>query len=105
MIEYDREFHIWEKEMAHRFELKLYRHVSPQQEMIIHFPLFSKIDGEIHFLRAKAAMNICDILGGYYMLYDSKFKPVLRITQHLGRKVLQSGIGTMAEKMEEIKDV
>ncbi|KIA96237.1 hypothetical protein OC25_03945 [Pedobacter kyungheensis] len=104
IIEYDREFHIWEKEMAHRFELKLYRHMSPQQEMIIHFPLFNMVDDETHFLRAKAAMNICVILGGYYMIYDSKFEPALRITQHLGRKVLQSGIGTMAEKIDEIKD-
>ncbi|WP_343533950.1 hypothetical protein [Pedobacter sp.] len=104
IISYDREFHVWEKELSHKFELKLYRHISPQGEVIIHFPLFTMVSEENHFLRAKSAMNISVILGQYFQIYNEKFEPVVKITARLNKKILEQGVGRLEDKIEEIKE-
>ena len=103
-ISYDRDFHIWKKELLHKFELRLYKSTSPQGEIIIHFPIFEMKNTANHFLKAKAAMNICHILGEYFQLFDIDFEPIMKITEHLSRKVLQPGIGRVEDKVQEVKE-
>jgi hypothetical protein len=104
LIEYDRVFEVWEKEMLHKFGLKLYKGRSPQDEVILYFPImiFDSKD-ELLLLRAKAAMNIASILGGYFQIYDKNLEPVLKVTGTLNRKILAKGIGGISNKLEQIQ--
>ncbi|WP_333620781.1 hypothetical protein [Sphingobacterium multivorum] len=104
LIEYDRVFEVWEKEMLHKFGLKLYKGHSPQDEVILYFPIMI-LDSkdELLLLRAKAAMNIASILGGYFQIYDTNLEPVLKVTGTLNRKILAKGIGGISNKLEQIQ--
>lgn len=102
-VEYDRTFHVWEKELLHKFGLKLYKGVSPQDEIILHFGEMKYYDQPEDLLRAKAAMNIAIILGGYFQIYDQKLEPIMNISGTLNRKILSKGEGSVKSKLEDIR--
>lgn len=104
-IEYDRIFEVWEKEMLHKFGLKLYRGVSPQNEILLLFKEmeFNSSDS-MGLFKAKAAMNMAYFLGGHFQLYDENLNPLLKITSTFDRKLLNKGYGTVSEKLEVIKE-
>lgn len=103
-IQYDRDFEVWEKELLHKFGLKLKRGTSPQEETILYFDEMV-FDSKDHMLlyRAKSAMNICIILGGYFQIYDHKLEPIMKITATLDRKILLKGTGNVKSKLEDLK--
>lgn len=103
-IEYDRIFEIWEKELLHKFGLKLYRGISPQGEIILHFEEMEYLPHDtMLLLRAKAAMNIAIYLGSYFQIYNEQLEPILPITGTFKRKILSRGMGTVKDKLEDIK--
>ncbi|MFU1857247.1 hypothetical protein ACK8HY_09540 [Sphingobacterium sp. NGMCC 1.201703] len=104
LIEYDRVFEVWEKELLHKFGLILYKGRSPQDEVILHFPkmIFNSND-EMVLLRAKAAMNIASALGGYFQIYNLNLEPVLKVTATFDRKILAKGVGGISNKLEQIQ--
>lgn len=102
-IDYDREFHVWEKEILHKYNLALEAAKTPQGEMILHFPAFKMEDDENTFSKAGAAMNIAIALGSYFMVYDNNFEPIVPVTKFESRKLLASGNLTIIEKLELIK--
>ncbi len=105
LIEYDRIFDMWEKELLHKFNLKLYKGVSPQGETILFFGNMKyDPDDKLGLLKAKAAMNIAMYLGNFFQVYDEKLEPKLKISGTFARKVLSKGFGTIREKLESIKE-
>lgn len=105
-VEYDRTYHRWIKVILHQYKLFLKKIKTPQDEVVLYFPLFTYEDNGAHFLRAKAAMNIAIFLGGYYALYDEKFEPLMKITETLKRKILDKGSGgSVIDKLDVIKDL
>lgn len=104
-IEYDRIFEVWEKELLHEFRLKLYRGVSPQNEIILFFKEMEYNGSDsMALFKAKAAMNLACFLGDHFMLYDEDLNPLLKITSTLDRKLLNKGYGTVSEKLDAIKE-
>ncbi|TSD63351.1 hypothetical protein FFF34_017290 [Inquilinus sp. KBS0705] len=103
-IDYDREFHIWEKELLHKYNLALETARTPQGEIILHFPAFKMNDSDALYLQAGAAMNMSIALGSYFMIYDSKFEPIVPVTKFEHKKILSSGTLSIAEKLEIIRD-
>lgn len=103
-VEYDRVYEVWEKEMLHKYRLNLKKAVTPQSETILYFPLLEYKDDSIHFSKAKAAMNIAIVLGGYFQIYNNVFEPIVPITATLGRKILEKGSGNVLDKLREIKE-
>ncbi|WP_146060584.1 hypothetical protein [Sphingobacterium lactis] len=103
-IQYDRDFEVWEKELLHKFGLKLKRGTSPQEEVILYFDemVFDSNDNTLLY-KAKSAMNICIILGGYFQIYDDKLEPIMKITATLNRKILSKGTGNVQSKLEDLK--
>lgn len=102
-IEYDREFHIWEKEILHKYNLALEVARTPQNETILHFPAFKMIVGdETLYLKAGAAMNMCIALGSYFLPYNNVFEPFVPVTKFEHRKILASGEYTVSEKLDLI---
>lgn len=105
LIEYDRTFDMWEKELLHKFNLKLYKGISPQGENILFFGnMMYDPDDKLGLLKAKAAMNIAIYLGQYFQVYDENLEPILKISGTFSRKVLSKGVGTIKEKLENIKE-
>jgi len=102
-IDYDREFHIWEKTILHQYNLALEAAKTPQGEVVLHFPIFKMNDTEEFFLKVGAAMNMSIALGSYFMIYDSHFEPIIPVTKIEHRKILGSGNLSIAEKLEIIK--
>jgi hypothetical protein len=103
-ISYDREYNIWKKVLLHKYELRLYKSTSPQTETIIHFTKFKFEISDAHYYMVKAAMNIAIIIGDYFQLYNINFEPVLPINEHLHRKVLGKGVGSVKENLAEITE-
>lgn len=103
-VEYDRVFHVWEKELLHKFGLKLYKGLSPQDEVILHLGEMKYYDQPEDLLRAKAAMNIAIVLGGYFQIYNQKLEPIINITGTFDRKVLSRGEGSVENKLDDIKE-
>lgn len=103
-ISYDRDFEVWERQMLHKYNLKLKRGTSPQGEIILYFdPLVFDSTNESYLNMAKSAMNICIILGGYFQLYDYKLEPIVKVTATLDKKILSKGTGSVNSKLEELK--
>jgi hypothetical protein len=103
-IEYDRQFHIWEKEILHKYELELEAAQTPQGETVLHFPMFQMVDSEEHYMKAGAAMNMAIALGTYFMIYDIKFEPIVPVTKFEHKRMLPPGkYGTIEEKLEVIE--
>lgn len=102
-IDYDREFHIWEKELLHKYNLALESATTPQGETILHFPAFTMSDDPDLYMKAGAAMNMAIALGSYFLPYNSKFEPFVPITKIENKRILPPGNFTIAEKLEIIK--
>jgi hypothetical protein len=103
-VVYNRTYEIWEKTILHKFQLSLKRTVSPQNEVILYFPPMEYKNDELHFLMAKASMNIAIYLGGYFQIYNNVFEPIMPITATLNRRILNKGEGNVQVKLKEIKD-
>jgi hypothetical protein len=104
-IAYDREFNIWEKELLHKFDLELSKHITPQGETIFCFPLFKKEDTDIHYLKAGAAMNMAILLGKYFMFYTENLEPIIPVTKVKDSSILPAGqYGSVREKLEVIAE-
>lgn len=102
-IDYDREFHIWEKELLHKYNLALESAITPQGETILHFPAFIMDDNKETYLKAGAAMNMAIALGSYFLPYDHKFEPLVPVTKIDNKRILPPGNYTVSEKLEMIK--
>lgn len=102
-IDYDREFHIWEKVILHKYSLALEAARTPQDEIVLHFPAMIMKDAEDIFLRAGAAMNMSIALGSYFMIYDNRFEPIVPVTKFEPKRILSSGIATVEEKLETVE--
>ncbi|WDF77010.1 hypothetical protein PQ469_24305 [Mucilaginibacter sp. KACC 22773] len=99
-IDYNREFHIWEKELLHQYHLALEKAETPQKEVILHFPAFKMKDDPALYMKAGAAMNMAIALGAYFMIYDNVFEPIVPVTKIEHKKMLSSGNLTVAQKLE-----
>lgn len=104
-INYDREFNVWEKEILHKYNYELELAKTPQGEIILHFPIFKMVDEQEHYMKVGAAMNLAIVLGSYYLIYDSKFLPILPITKFENKRILSSGTSSIEEKIEVIKEM
>jgi hypothetical protein len=102
-IDYDRQFHIWEKETLHKYNLTLELALTPQGETILHFPAFIMKDDDNLYMKAGAAMNMAIALGSYFLPYNSKFEPFEPITKFVDKKMLPSGDYSVKEKLEIIQ--
>lgn len=102
-IDYDREFHIWEKVILHKYNLALEAAKTPQGEIVLHFPAFKMSDKEKIYLRAGAAMNMSIALGSYFMIYDNSFEPIVPVTKFEPKRILSSGSATIEEKLEVVE--
>lgn len=103
-ISYDREFNVWEKELLHRYNLPLFRAITPQNETILHFPIQTYIDTEEHYMLATVSMNIAIQLGRYYLLFDENYEPIIPVSKYKNRSILPSGeYSSVIEKMEAIE--
>ncbi|NEU10097.1 hypothetical protein GZH53_17365 [Flavihumibacter sp. R14] len=102
-IDYDREFHIWEREVLHKYNLALEIAVTPQGETILHFPAFKMADDDATYMKAGAAMNLAIALGSYFLPYNHKFEPFIPVTKLESRRILPPGNFTVYEKLEIIK--
>lgn len=103
-IDYDREFHVWEKTILYKYNLALEVAKTPQDEKVLHFPAFKMENSEDCYLKAGAAMNMSIALGSYFMIYDNKFEPIVPVTKVEHRKILESGNLSVSEKLEIIKE-
>lgn len=103
-VDFERLYVMWKKELLHNFNLKLYKSKSPQGEIILHFSLFVMENIESHYLKVKSAMNISNLLGGYFQLFNSNFEPIVKKTGTLNRKILEKGIGNVRDKLEDMKE-
>ncbi|MDB5121834.1 MAG: hypothetical protein JWN56_3052 [Sphingobacteriales bacterium] len=103
-VEYDRIFNIWEKEHIQGPKLKLFTTKSPLGELVLHFGLLKYTDSQVDYYSEKLAMNICNALAGYYELYHPTFIPILKPTSTFSRKVLEKGIGSIKDKLTDIKE-
>lgn len=103
-ITYDREFTVWEKELLYKHNLEISAARTPQGELILVFPLFKMEDSDKHFFMAGAAMNMAIQLGGFYMLYDEYFQPIIRITKTSDKSLLPAGsYGSVKDKLKTIE--
>ncbi len=104
-ISYDRIFEIWEKELVHKFNLKLYRSVSPQGEIIIHFEKSHYYSNdEQQMLRIRAQINIAQTLGGVFSIYDTDIELIVPVSETLDRDMFKKAEGSVKEKIEIIKE-
>jgi hypothetical protein len=103
-VEYKRIFIIWEKEHLMGLRLKLYKSISPLGEIILYFKGKKYNYSQVDFYGEKLAMNICNQLAGYYELFDSSFSPILKITATLQGKILERGVGSVREKLSDLKE-
>lgn len=101
-IDYDRQFHVWEKTMLHKYNLALEVAITPQGETILHFPAFTMQQNEDTYLRAGAAMNMAIALGSYFLPYDHKFEPLVPVTKFEKKQILPPGRYSISEKLEII---
>jgi hypothetical protein len=105
-VKYDRTYSRWIKVILHKYKLALRKVVTPQNEVILHFPMFLFKNENEHYLYAKAAINISLYLGGYYQIYDKNFEPVVPLTAALQRKILDKGSGrSVEEKLEVLREL
>ncbi|MDX3916327.1 MAG: hypothetical protein QHC79_22495 [Pseudosphingobacterium sp.] len=104
IIEYDREYNVWAKTLLHKYNLTLEKAKTPQGETVLHFPIMKMIDNDVLYQKACSAMNLSILLGSYFMLYDSKFEPIIPVTKYEQRKILPPGSYSLAEKLEIIKE-
>lgn len=104
MIDYDREFSIWEKEILHKFNLELTVARTPQGEAIFHFPRFKMENNDNHYHKAGAAMNMSIVLGKFYMLYDTSLEPIIPVTKIEDKSILPAGqYGNVREKLDTVE--
>ena len=103
-VEYDRKFIVWEKEHIPGYKLELYKSISPQNEVVLHFPKFVMAISDDSYSKEKLAMNIGFALGGYYQLYNESFEPIIRTTATLDRKILEKGVGNVRDKLQNIRE-
>ncbi len=88
----------------HRFNLVLHRSVTPQKEIILHFPIQTYVASDNHHIIATASMNIAIQLGRYYQIFDEKLEPIIPITKYKNRSILPAGqYGSVMEKLEAIE--
>jgi hypothetical protein len=103
-IDFDREFHVWEKTLLHNYNLELEAAKTPQGEVILHFPSFTMKESEETYLKVGAAMNMSIALGSYYLIYDAHFEPIVPVTKFENKRILSAGNHSVAEKLEIIKN-
>ncbi len=102
-IDYNREFHIWEKMILHKYNLALEAAQTPQGETVLHFPAFKMQSTDDLYLKAGAAMNMAIALGSYHLIYNNVFEPIVPVTKFENKRILSSGNLTITEKLELIK--
>lgn len=102
-IDYDREFHIWEKELLYKYNLSLEIAKTPQGEIILHFPVFIMQNSKDLFLKVGASMNMSIAIGSYFLIYDSQFEPIVPVSKIEQKRILPPGKYSVSEKLEFIK--
>lgn len=104
-ISFDRIFEVWEKELVHKFNFKLFTGISPQDERIVHFEkLIYDSSDEMLMLKVKAQMNIANILGGVFSLYNNNLELIVPVSETLDRDMFRKAEGNIKEKLEIVKE-